>query len=187
MSSPEESRLIDASLAGDKAAFGELVRMHQDRLFNAMAHFCGNVVEAEDVVQDAFVQAYLKLSSFQRNSTFYTWLYRIAFNTSVSRKRRKRVEASVDRSREQVGGEPIDPGDAPETPLLRAESAQQVNEALGHLSEEHRSILILREIEGCDYEQIAEILEINVGTVRSRLHRARAQLRERLQQMVTEK
>jgi len=187
MPSPDESRLIDASLAGDSAAFGELVRMHQDRLYNAMVHFCGHAVEAEDVVQEAFVQAYMKLPSFQRNSAFYTWLYRIAFNASVSRQRRKRVEVSVDQSREQLGSEPAAGGDAPDDQLLREERAAQVNTALALLSEEHRSILVLREIEGCDYEQIAEILEINVGTVRSRLHRARTQLRERLQGIEAEK
>lgn len=179
----DESQLIDASLQGNSAAFGQLVQIHQHRLFNAMAHFCGNAVEAEDVVQEAFIQAYLKLAKFQQNSQFYTWLYRIAFNTAISRKRRKRVETSVDRNREQAGVEPVDGGDAPGDQMIRDEQAALVHKALAMLSDEHREILVLREMDGCDYEQISELLSINVGTVRSRLHRARMQLKERLQEL----
>ncbi|MBI2480807.1 MAG: sigma-70 family RNA polymerase sigma factor, partial [Planctomycetia bacterium] len=127
-----------------------------------MAHFCGNATEAEDVVQEAFVQAYLKLAKFQQNSQFYTWLYRIAFNTAISRKRRKRVESSVDRNREATGREPVDEGDAPGDQMIREEQAAQVHQALATLSDEHREILVLREMDGCDYEQIAETLDINV-------------------------
>ena len=186
MSVPNESQLIDTSLQGDSAAFGKLVQIYQDRLYNAMVHFCGNAVEAEDVVQEAFVQAYLKLASFQRNSAFYTWLYRIAFNTAVSRRRRKRPESSVDQVREQSGDEPVDPGDAPADQMIRDEYVALIHAALARLSEEHRSILVLREFDGCEYEQIAEILSINVGTVRSRLHRARMQLKDHLQEMQQE-
>ena len=176
----DESQLIDESLRGHSEAFGRLVQLHQDRLYHAIAHFVGDRVEAEDVVQEAFVQAYLKLASFQRNSAFYTWLYRIAFNTAVSRRRRKRVETSVDKSREETGDEPVDLGDAPGERLIREERAQQLYTALDKLSEEHRAIIVLREIDDHDYEAISEILKINLGTVRSRLHRARLQLRERL-------
>ena len=179
----DESQLIDASLQGNTGAFGQLVQLHQNRLFNAMAHFCGNATEAEDVVQEAFLQAYLKLAKFQQNSQFYTWLYRIAHNAAISRKRRRRVEASVDKNREDTGLEPVDAGDAPGDRMIREEQAAQVHQALATLSDEHREILILREMDGCDYEQIAETLDINVGTVRSRLHRARMQLRERLREL----
>lgn len=183
MPSQDESQLIDASLQGNSAAFGQLVEMHQHRLYNAMVHFCGNATEAEDVAQEAFVQAYVKLESFQRNSAFYTWLYRIAFNTAVSRKRRQRNEASVDQVREQAGIEPIDEDDRPGDRMMRDERRALVHAALSLLSDEHRSILVLREMDDCDYEQIAETLEINVGTVRSRLHRARTQFRDRLQEL----
>ena len=182
----DESLLIDQSLQGNSGAFGQLVRIHQDRLYNAISHFIGDRVEAEDIVQDAFVQAFLKLDTFQRNSAFYTWLYRIAFNAAVSRRRRKRVEVSVDQSREETGTEPADPGDAPSDRMLREEQARQVHLALGQLSEEHRAILVLREMEGLDYEAIAQILDINIGTVRSRLHRARVQLRDRLNEIESE-
>jgi len=175
----DDSSLIDRSLQGDSAAFGQLVRLHQDRLYNAIVHLVGDRTESEDIVQEAFVQAYVKLETFQRQSAFYTWLYRIAFNKAVSRKRRKRPEVSVDQGKDHGGDEPLDPGDAPGDRLLREEQAAQIREAMSLLSEEHRAILVLREIEGCDYEAIAEILSINIGTVRSRLHRARMQLRDR--------
>ena len=178
-----ESHLINESLRGNSAAFGELVKLHQDRLFNAVTHFIGNATEAEDVVQEAFVQAYLKLDTFQRTSAFYTWLYRIAFNTAVSRQRRKKISTSVDNTREQTGEEPIDRGDSPGDPMQRQETVGQVQSALAALSDEHREILVLREMEDLEYEEIGETLQINVGTVRSRLHRARQALREKLLEM----
>ncbi len=181
----DESQLIDASLLGDSSAFGQLVRIHQDRLYNAVANFIGDRTEAEDVVQEAFVQAYLKLASFKQNAAFYTWLYRIAFNTAVSRKRRKRVETSVDQTREVTGNEPIDESGTPGDRMMREEQATQVHAALGLLSDEHRAILVLREMEELDYDAIAEILNLNIGTVRSRLHRARAQMREKLNEVET--
>ncbi len=179
----DESNLIDRSLEGDAAAFGELVCLYQNRLYNSLVQLCGDRSEAEDIAQEAFLQAYLKLRSFQRNSAFYTWLYRIAFNNAISRKRRKRFADSVDRSREQNGEEPVAKDEAPHDPLEREERAEQVRKALAELSDEHRSILVLREMDGCDYEEIADSLGINIGTVRSRLHRARLQLRDKLKEM----
>lgn len=172
--------MIQAACRGDRVAFGGLVRKYQDRLFNALLHVCGSPDEAEDAVQDAFVQAYLKLQSFAGGSAFYTWLYRIAMNAAISRRRRRREETSVEWRRESTGLEPEDGTEQAEERLLREERAVQVRGALARLSDEHRAILVLREVEGCDYGEIAEILEIPVGTVRSRLHRARLQLKEQL-------
>lgn len=183
----DDATLIDLALGGDAAAFGWLVRRYQDRLYTSLVHVSGSRDEAEDVVQDAFVQAFLKLRSFERQSTFYTWLYRIAFNTAVSRRRKRRVEGSVEQVRAAVGDEPADRRERPEEQVLRQERAELLAKALGGLSAEHRSILILREMEGCDYEQIAEILDLPVGTVRSRLHRARAHLRVELGAWFTER
>lgn len=180
----DDAQLISQSLAGDSAAFGQLVRKHQDRLYNTIVHVVGCRVEAEDVVQEAFVQAFVKLDTFQGHSAFYTWLYRIAFNSAISRRRRKRAEVSVEHSRELTGAEPIDTGEAPSERLEREERAGQVRQALSVLSDEHRSILVLREVEGCCYETIAEILDLPIGTVRSRLHRARLQLREELKEVL---
>ncbi len=180
----DDDQLIDQSLQGDTTAFGQLVCCYQDRLFNTVVHLTGSREEAEDVVQDAFVQAFVKLNTFQGNSAFYTWLYRIAFNTAISRRRRKRVQSSTDQAREQTGDEPVDTGDAPSDRMERQERAAQVQTALNGLSEEHRSILILREMEGCCYESISEILDLPIGTVRSRLHRARLQLRDQLKEVM---
>ena len=180
----DDVRLIDEALAGNAGSFGELVRKYQDRLFNTMVHVVGSREEAEDVVQDAFVQAFVKLQTFQGASAFYTWLYRIAFNISVSRRRRKRPEASVDAAREASGSEPADRNDSPTTRIEREESIQQVHRALAALGQEQRTILVLRELDGCCYEEISDILNLPLGTVRSRLHRARLQLREELTEII---
>ena len=126
------------------------------------------------------MQAFLKLETFAGKSAFYTWLYRIAFNISVSRRRRKRPEASVDSVREATGDEPVDRRESAEEVAERKEREVQVMAALQELSEEHRAILVLREMEGCCYETIAEMLDLPLGTVRSRIHRARSQLRDTL-------
>ena len=162
------------------------MRKYQSRLFNTLLHVTGSREEAEDVAQEALLQAYLKLNTFQGNSAFYTWLYRIAFNLSISRRRRRKAQISLDRNRDAAGDEPTDEQEAPPDRMLRMERAGQVHEALQAVSEEHRSILVLREMEGCCYETIAEILDVPVGTVRSRLHRARMQLREQLKDVLQE-
>jgi RNA polymerase sigma-70 factor (ECF subfamily) len=184
----EDGQLIDETLNGDQRAFGKLVRKYQDRLFNTvnMMHMgdCGQ--EADDVVQEAFVQAYLKLRTFRRESRFYTWLYRIAFNLAISRRRRNRGEVSVDHHRNVSGCEPLDPAGPPGDRMQREELAGQVQQALATLSHEHRAILVLRDMEGCDYDTIADILALPVGTVRSRLHRARSQLRQQMMPMLEE-
>jgi RNA polymerase sigma-70 factor (ECF subfamily) len=181
-----DAQLIEEALAGDAESFGLLVRKYQDRLFNTVLHVAGCREEAEDVVQEAFVQAFLKLATFQQNSAFYTWLYRVAFNIAISRRRRRRAESSIEQHREAAGIEPLDDGESPDDRLLRDERAALVGTALKQLSEEHRSILVLREMEGCCYETISEILDLPVGTVRSRLHRARLQLREQLKGVMAE-
>jgi RNA polymerase sigma-70 factor (ECF subfamily) len=177
----EESQLIVEARQGSSAAFGQLVRRYQDRLYTSVVHVIGCRDEAEDVVQDAFVQAYLKLPHFRLESSFFTWLYRIAFNRAVSRRRRRRPLAESGQPHaDSVAPELADPGDSPDDRLLREERAEQVRRALEALSEEHRAIMVLREVDGCDYQAIAEILGISVGTVRSRLHRARSQMRDEL-------
>ena len=182
----DDARLITETLRGDSSAFGLLVQKYQDRLFNTVMHITGCREEAEDLVQEAFVQAFVKLDTFHGDSAFYTWLYRIAFNFAISRRRRKRVEVSVDQTRENTGDEPIDDGESPDEQMLRKERAHQVQAALRRLSDEYREILVLREMEGCCYETIAEILDIPTGTVRSRLHRARAELRDQLKEVLAE-
>ena len=181
----DDAQLIAETLAGKPAAFGRLVVKYQDRLYNTVVHLLGNEHDARDVVQDAFVQAFIKLDTFRQSSAFYTWLYRIGFNVAVTHRRRKRRPAlSIEQLRDASGEEPVDTEVQPAERLERDETAAQVRQAIAQLSEEFRSVLVLREIDGCRYETIAEILELPIGTVRSRLHRARLQLREQLNEVL---
>ena len=173
-----ESQLIDESVRGNTTAFGELVRIHQDRLFNAVAHFVGNATEAEDVVQEAFVQAYLKLDTFQRTSAFYTWLYRIAINTAKNHlvaSGRKPVSYDLDTQDPEQAGilNELRELDTPEALVQSEEIRDTINRAIHALPEELRTAILLREIEGLSYEEIAQTMECPVGTVRSRIFRAR--------------
>lgn len=175
-------QLIQATLQGDSAAFGRLVQKYQDRLYNTMLHVVGDPDECLDVVQEAFVQAYINLASFEGQSAFYTWLYRIGFNVAATHRRKKKPVQSVDAVYHESGRQIPDRGPAPELPLEQEERCRRVREAIASLNEEHRAILVLREIDGCCYETIAEILDVPIGTVRSRLHRARLMLREKLKE-----
>jgi RNA polymerase sigma-70 factor, ECF subfamily len=180
----DDAQLIDQTLAGHAAAFGQLVLKYQDRLYNTVLHVAGNAEDARDIVQDAFVHAFTKLDGFQQSSAFYTWLYRIAFNVASSRRRRRRPVISVEHARETAGLEPIDGGEGPAERVERQERCRQVRQAIDALGEEHRLVLVLREIDGFCYETIADILDLPIGTVRSRLHRARLQLREQLKEVL---
>ena len=180
----DDTQLIDQALKGQTEAFGQLVLKYQDRLFNTVVHVVGHAEDARDIVQEALVQAFLKLESFRRQSAFYTWLYRIAFNVAITHRRRRRPMMSTDRGREANNMDPPDHDDSPAEALERKERCRQVRRAIAQLEEEHRAVLVLREIDGCCYETIAEILDLPVGTVRSRLHRARLQLREELKSML---
>ena len=180
----DDSQLVQATLAGDTQSFGLLVERYQDRLFNTLLRFTGSRHDASDLVQDAFIQALVKLESFRGDAQFYTWLYRIAMNLSLSQRRRKRPVASVDAAKDQLGEEPIEENHGPEQSLITKERAQLVQHALLQLGDEHRQILVLREMESCSYDEIGEILDVPVGTVRSRLFRARVQLKEKLQTML---
>lgn len=179
-----DDRLIDASLAGDSLAFGQLVDRYQDRLRNTLRGLTGSMEEAEDVAQEAFVQAYLKLDSFQRTARFFTWLYRIAFNLAVSKSRKKRPRVSFNAIQEAGAPDPMAAVAAPDQASLADERSALLHNAIAKLPDDYRQVLVLREFEGCDYQRIAEVLDMPIGTVRSRLFRARAQLRERLEPLL---
>ena len=176
----DDASLIAATLAGDTAAFGRLVQQYQDRLYNSLLRVLGSADDAADIAQDAFVQAYVKLDSFRGGSAFYTWLYRIAFNLAMSQRRRQHNAASLDQMKSLIGSEPMDGQPTADAGVLAQERADLVHAALAELSMEHRQILVLREINGCRYDEIAEILDLPVGTVRSRLFRARLEMRDLL-------
>jgi RNA polymerase sigma-70 factor, ECF subfamily len=179
----EDRRLINECLAGRSASFGELVLRYQDRLYNAVIRVVDHSDDALDVVQDAFVSAYQSLSTFKGESEFYTWLYRIAFNTAVSLKRRRRLTLSLDAYRDgENSADPIDQNQdlRPGFQLERSEEDAKLLEALSRLSAEHRIVLVLKDIECMKYEEIAATLDVPVGTIRSRIHRARLEMRELL-------
>jgi RNA polymerase sigma-70 factor (ECF subfamily) len=183
--SADDHRLIAACLQGDQAAFGVLVRRYQDRLYSTVYRLLDNAEDAQDVVQDAFLHAYQSLDSFKGDSLFFTWLYRIAVNTAISLKRKRRVVLSIDGARNGEGGaEPLDPSQTihPGHALEQAEQERRVQQALNRLSPEHRAVLIMKDMEGQKYEIMAEVLQVPIGTIRSRLHRARLELRELLEQ-----
>lgn len=174
-----DNQLIAECLRGQTSAFGELITRYQDRLFNTVYRLLANAEDAQDVVQDAFLHAYQSLDSFKGDSQFFTWLYRIAINTAISLKRKQQGGVRMLAGPHEEGVEPLDlslasqPGHA----LEQAEQAQHIQRALNRLSPEHRAVLVMKDIDGYKYEQMAELLEVPIGTVRSRLHRARLELR----------
>jgi RNA polymerase sigma-70 factor (ECF subfamily) len=183
--SSDDNRLIADCLAGDSSAFGELVRRHQDRLYNTVYRLLDNHEDAYDVVQDAFLNAYQSLDSFKGDSLFFTWLYRIAVNTAISFKRKRRAMVRIDTTGSNPVIEPLDPSEEarPGHALEQAEQEQRIQQALARVSAEHRAVLILKDMEGQKYEEMAETLGVPIGTIRSRLHRARLELREILERM----
>jgi RNA polymerase sigma-70 factor, ECF subfamily len=186
---PTDEDLIAACRNGQTEAFSTLVERYQERLFHTLAVTLGSADDARDVAQEAFILAFQKLHTFREQSAFYSWLFRIALNTAASSKRRKsRATVSLDGVRDATGEEPIDrhAEQAPDYALESNERQQRVRAALADLTDEYRDALVLKEIEGLKYEEIAERLAIPVGTVRSRIHRARQELRERLAGFMSE-
>ena len=187
MNSPADLQLIDAALQGNSRAFDELIRQYQDRLVHSLEHVLGSRDDAMDVAQQAFVLAWRKLSSFRREAGFYSWLYRIARNVAISQARRSRINSSsLDQLQDAVGFEPTDRNaeSAPDHALQQSEQVRLVQDALKKIADEFRQPLVLKEIDGFSYEQIAEILDIPLGTVRSRIFRGRQELLEHLQRVM---
>lgn len=174
-----DQELIRRCLSGQTDSFGLLVERYQHRLYHALVQVLGSPNDAQDVAQDAFVHALEKLQTFRGQSAFYSWLFRIALNTAASaRRKRKRMTSSVDLAKESTGAEPIDPRPSTDpTHAMEVSDRQRlVNQALGKLPEEFRVVLVLKEVDGMSYEEIAGVCDCPVGTVRSRLHRARQEM-----------
>jgi RNA polymerase sigma-70 factor (ECF subfamily) len=185
----DDHSLVAACRAGQTEAFGGLVRRYQDRLYPTILRLLGCPEDAQDVVQDAFVRAFQKLDQFHGESSFYTWIYRIAVNLALSdrRSRKHRCDYGLASGgeREAVRDQPDGSADAnPLAVLERLEREAQVEAALTRLGPEHRAVVILKDFDGCRYEEISSLLNIPIGTVRSRLHRARCELRELLRDLV---
>ena len=180
---PDDRALVAQSLRGDTSAFGELVLRHQDRLYNTVYRLLDNADDAQDVVQEAFLNAYQSLRLFKGDAQFFTWLYRIAVNSAISLRRKRRVVLTTDTPPAgRLALEPVDESEVtnPGHALERAEDERRLQDALNRLTPEYRAVLVLKEIEGLKYEEIAATLQVPIGTVRSRLHRARLELRDQL-------
>ncbi len=178
----DDQAAINRVLDGDSAAYAELVERYQRRLMGLLVHACRSHHEAEDMAQETFARAYRKLHLFSGQSQFYTWLCRVAMNLLVSQRRRKRVESHLPREGFDSAMDSIGSADDAEEALERSEMQSQVRQAIEMLDVERRTVVLLRDFDGMDYEAIAQTLEIPVGTVRSRLHRARLELKSILEQ-----
>jgi RNA polymerase sigma-70 factor (ECF subfamily) len=185
-----DQALVERAQNGDKQAFGLLVSKYQRKLNRLLSRLIRDPAEVEDVTQEAFVKAYRALPSFRGDSAFYTWLYRIGVNTAknylVSQGRRAPTATEVD-SEEAEGyeeGEQLRDINTPEHLLLSKQIGETVNAAMEALPEELRTAIMLREIEGLSYEEIATIMECPIGTVRSRIFRAREAVAERLRPLL---
>ncbi len=179
----DDRGLIAACRAGHTEAFGLLVRRYQDRLYPSMVRLLGSREDAQDVVQDAFIKAFQKLDQFQGESSFYTWIYRIAINLALSGKRSRKprfLQSLQHEDRHQAVEDQADesPDNDPVAALERAERETLVEAALRKLCPEHRAVVVLKDFDGYRYEEISALLNIPIGTVRSRLHRARGELRQ---------
>ena len=196
--SQRDAELFRKAQNGDRAAYGQIVLAYQDRLYNAVLRLVGDCDEARELTQEAFTRGLVKLESFRGDAAPYTWLFRIAMNLAISRLRKvkRRRVFSLDRpgsngnGRRSSGGEDQasglldrvarDPSAAPPQDLETRERAEQVVAALGRIDAEYRAVLVMRDVEGFDYQQMADVLGLPLGTLKSRLFRARLALRDEL-------
>jgi RNA polymerase sigma-70 factor (ECF subfamily) len=182
-----DREMLEAVLSGDNTAYRGLVEKYQDRIYSMVYGMLRNREDARDITQEAFVKAYRKLATFRLESSFYTWLYRIAMNLAidVTRKRKRRGESSgFDESiasRDGDGGiHEVHHGDSPSRVLERKQLYARIMDAMEKLPADQKQVILLRELEGLPYKEIAEIMEIPEGTVMSRLFYARKKLQKML-------
>jgi RNA polymerase sigma-70 factor, ECF subfamily len=184
--------LVERVQQGDKAAFDILVGKYQHKIIKLVGRYVRDQDEAQDVAQDAFIKAYRALASFRGDSAFYTWLYRIAINTAknqLASNKRRAEDFDLDLQdpdQYEMHGRLRD-GDTPEGLALTEEIRETVNQAIEALPEDLRTAIVLREIEGLSYEEIAGAMECPVGTVRSRIFRAREAIDKRLKPLLDER
>ena len=188
-SSHADTMLIRTVQAGDIAAFDELVLKHKDRLFNLVYWFLGDYQEANDCAQETFIKAFKSINGFRFESTFSTWLYRIAINTCKNRikssaYRWKRKTASLDVSNGSKNGNPcseiVNGSPTPAMALEKKERMMWIQKAINSLPEEQNQVVVLRDIQGLSYQDISDITGLNLGTVKSRLARGRLELKNKL-------
>ncbi|OGL19565.1 MAG: hypothetical protein A3F92_03680 [Candidatus Rokubacteria bacterium RIFCSPLOWO2_12_FULL_71_22] len=180
----DDAALVERCRRGDMAAFEPLVGKYRQRVYRLAYNVLRNSEDAWDVAQEAFIRAYQAIGSFRGQSAFYTWLFRIAMNVAADRARQRAAQGRA------FGTERVDEGDwdralvdqgaAPDDAAARAEERERIRRALARLPEHHRTIIMLGDLEGLTYREIAEVLGIPMGTVMSRLHNARKRLRDAL-------
>ena len=185
-----DRELVERAQRGDKHAFGLLVSKYQRKLSRLLSRFVKDQAEVEDVAQEAFVKAYRALPSFRGDSAFYTWLYRIGINTAknylvaMGRRAPTITDFGSEEAEEFDDGDQLRDINTPESLLMTKQIANTVNEAMRQLPEELRAAIQLREIEGLSYEEIAAAMDCPIGTVRSRIFRAREAIAERLRPLL---
>ncbi|MGE5713611.1 MAG: RNA polymerase sigma factor RpoE [Betaproteobacteria bacterium] len=186
-----DQQLVERVQRGDKAAFDLLVSKYQRKIFRLLSRLIRDAAEVEDVAQEAFIKAYRALPNFRGESAFYTWLYRIAINTAknhlVSQGRRAptSTETEIEDAETFDDGEHLRDLNTPEAMLLSRQVADAVNRAVERLPEDLRTAVVLRELEGLSYEEIAETMNCPIGTVRSRIFRAREAIAEELRPVLS--
>ena len=176
----QEQKWIDAARKGDQEAFAELVRLYEKKVFALTRRMCKNPDDAAEAAQEAFLAAWQGLPGFRGDSAFSTWLYRLASNACVDllrREGRHRDAAGPSFNDDEAAVDVADPAASPHELAERSELRRQIEEGLAALSPEHREVLILREMHQQSYDEIADILSLDPGTVKSRISRARKQLR----------
>ncbi len=182
--------LVERAQRGDKHAFELLVTKYQRKLIRLLSRFIRDSTEVEDVAQEAFIKAYRALPNFRGDSAFYTWLYRIGINTAknylVAMGRRAPTSTSMDAEEAEELGESelLQDVNTPENQMMSRQVAETVNQTLEKLPEELRTAITLREMEGLSYEEIASIMSCPIGTVRSRIFRAREAIAAQLKPML---
>lgn len=182
--------LVERAQRGEKHAFELLVAKYQRKLARLLARFIRDPAEVEDVAQEAFIKAYRALPSFRGDSAFYTWLYRIGINTaknhlvSIGRRAPTATEFDSEEAEGFADGEQLRDINTPENLMMSKEIANTVNATMDALPEELRTAIQLREIEGLSYEEIATIMNCPIGTVRSRIFRAREAIAEKLKPLI---
>ena len=177
----EEQKLIDAAIAGDSSAFERLIEPLEGRIYAVALRMCGNREDAQDCMQESMIRIYRALSSFKGQSSFSTWIYRITMNTFLDelRRRKARRSTSLDTLLDS-GWSPTDETDTPERHAIQSEQRRTLERAIAELPEDMRAAVVLRDIQGLAYDEIASALNVNVGTVKSRISRGRERLREKL-------
>jgi RNA polymerase sigma-70 factor (ECF subfamily) len=183
---PPDTELVERARKGDVAAYGDLVRRHQSRIYGLVHHMTGHREDAEDLVQDIFVKAYRSIHLFKGDSAFFTWLYRIALNRTINflHQRKRRQGASLDDADQAIERDPayveLSARESPFRDLTITELQQRLNGALQKLSDKHRTVVVMHDIEGVPHDEIARRLRVSSGTVRSRLFYARQLLQSEL-------